>query len=50
MEEIINAAMKEQWDEDFLNTLNNYAMKINEHNLIDAIKRFGEEVYKEAQS
>ena len=47
--EIIDKAMKEQWDNQFLIFLNNFSEKTQEHDLINTIKKFGEEVYQETK-
>lgn len=37
-ERIMDEVIEKYWDRDFLNSLQEHAMKINEHNLIKSIK------------
>ncbi len=43
--EEIEKIKEEVWNDEFLELINKYCMKVNEHDLISAINLFGEKCY-----
>ena len=49
MEKKVKEIMDSYWDEEFLEILNKYSLKINEHNLVGAIKMALSDALKNAK-